>query len=73
MIVFCYPNIGTILRYKVLSLPILIIFSIISLNNILSKNSVTVTKLARGLPVGGDIDYLDEATLLQAIEGRTSI
>ena len=45
----------------------------IYLNNILSKNSVTVTKLARGLPVGGDIDYLDEATLLQAIEGRTSI
>ena len=45
----------------------------IYLNNILSKNSVIVTKLARGLPVGGDIDYLDEATLLQAIEGRTSI
>ena len=43
------------------------------MSNILSKNSVTVTKLARGLPVGGDIDYLDEATLLQAIEGRTSI
>ena len=45
----------------------------IYLNNILSKNSVTVTKLARGLPLGGYIDYLDEATLLQAIEGRTSI
>ena len=43
MIVFCYPNIGTILRYKVLSLPILIIFSIISLNNILSKyNKINV-------------------------------
>ena len=37
MIVFCYPNIGTIIRYKVLSIPFLIIFSLSSFNNILAQ------------------------------------
>jgi len=45
----------------------------IYLNNLLTKKMVKVTKLARGLPAGGDLDYLDEATLMQAIEGRTTI
>lgn len=31
---------------------------------------IKVTRLARGLPTGGDIEYADEATLTGAIEGR---
>ena len=29
-----------------------------------------VTRLARGLPVGGDLEYADEVTLARALEGR---
>lgn len=32
--------------------------------------SVSVTRLARGLPVGGDLEYADEITLSRALEGR---
>jgi recombination protein RecR len=32
-----------------------------------------VTRLARGLPVGGSIEYLDEATLGRAFEGRREL
>lgn len=31
---------------------------------------VTVTRIARGLPVGGDLEYADETTLSRALEGR---
>ena len=31
---------------------------------------VRVTRLASGLPVGGDLEYADEVTLGQALEGR---
>ncbi len=31
---------------------------------------VRVTRLARGLPVGGDLEYADEVTLIRALEGR---
>lgn len=31
---------------------------------------VNVTRLARGLPVGGDLEYTDEVTLARALEGR---
>jgi recombination protein RecR len=30
-----------------------------------------VTRIARGLPVGGDIEYADEVTLRRAMEGRS--
>ena len=36
----------------------------------LSPLGVKVTRLARGLPVGGDLEYADEVTLGRAIEGR---
>ena len=39
----------------------------------LEKLGVKVTRLARGLPVGGDLEYMDELTLARAIEGRTVI
>ena len=44
-----------------------------SLAKILSDENVKVTRLARGIPVGGDLEYIDEATLIRAMEGRTSI
>ena len=34
---------------------------------------VTVTRLAYGLPIGGDLDYADEITLAKAFEGRTTL
>ena len=37
----------------------------------LSDSNVKVTRLARGIPVGGDLEYTDEATLIRAMEGRT--
>jgi recombination protein RecR len=36
----------------------------------LAPLSVHVTRLARGLPVGGDLEYADEVTLARALEGR---
>jgi recombination protein RecR len=35
--------------------------------------AVRVTRLARGLPVGGDLEYADETTLFRAIEGRSEM
>lgn len=34
---------------------------------------VKVTRIARGLPMGGDLEYADEATLTRALEGRREI
>jgi recombination protein RecR len=34
---------------------------------------IKVTRLARGLPIGGDLEYIDEVTLSKAIEGRQEI
>jgi recombination protein RecR len=36
----------------------------------LAPLGVQVTRLARGLPVGGDLEYADEVTLARALEGR---
>ena len=40
------------------------------INRLISPLGVTVTRPARGLPVGGDLEYADEDTLSHAIEGR---
>jgi recombination protein RecR len=34
---------------------------------------VRVTRIALGLPVGGDLDYADQLTILRALEGRTAM
>jgi recombination protein RecR len=34
---------------------------------------IRVTRLARGLPIGGDLEYADEVTLAQALEGRREV
>jgi recombination protein RecR len=39
----------------------------------LALSEVTVTRLARGLPVGGDLEYTDEVTLARALEGRRAM
>ena len=36
----------------------------------LEDTDVLVSRIAHGLPFGGDISYADEMTLLKAIEGR---
>jgi recombination protein RecR len=33
----------------------------------------SVTRIARGLPVGGDLEYADEVTLIRALQGRRSV
>ena len=43
------------------------------LAKMLEKLGAKVTRLARGLPVGGDLEYMDDLTLARAIEGRTEI
>jgi recombination protein RecR len=40
---------------------------------LLKEFGVKVTKIAFGLPVGGDLDYADQATLIQALEGRREV
>ena len=34
---------------------------------------VKVTRIARGIPIGGDLEYTDEVTLAKALEGRNEI
>ncbi|MFN8523707.1 MAG: recombination mediator RecR [Chloroflexota bacterium] len=43
------------------------------LARIIKPLGVKVSRLARGLPVGGDLEYADEVTLARAIEGRRPI
>jgi len=40
------------------------------LTRLLKPLGVKVTRLARGLPVGGDLEYADDVTLARALEGR---
>jgi recombination protein RecR len=42
----------------------------IYLGNLLKPLGVRVTRIARGVPVGGDLEFADEATLVRALEGR---
>ena len=39
----------------------------------LEGSGVAVTRLARGLPIGGDLEYADEVTLSRALAGRSAI
>ena len=39
----------------------------------LARPDVRVTRLARGLPVGGDLEYADQGTLLRALSGRQEL
>jgi recombination protein RecR len=39
----------------------------------LADQKLHMTRLARGLPVGGDLEYTDEITLGRALEGRQEV
>lgn len=39
----------------------------------LAPKGIKITRLAHGLPVGGDIDYVDSVTLSRALQGRTEV
>ena len=41
--------------------------------NRLLKDSVRVTRIAHGVPVGGDLEYVDDITLARALEGRREL
>ena len=41
------------------------------ITELLHEAGVKVTRLAHGVPVGGELDYLDEGTLAAAIKQRT--
>ena len=43
------------------------------ISRILKPLEVKVTRIASGLPVGGDLEYADEVTLSKALEGRKEI
>lgn len=43
------------------------------LAKLLSPTEVSVTRIASGLPVGGDLEYADELTLGRALDGRTDL
>jgi recombination protein RecR len=40
------------------------------LNHLISPLNIKVTRLARGLPFGTELEYADDITLTRAIEGR---
>lgn len=40
---------------------------------LIESSGIRVTRLARGLPVGGDLEYADEVTLARAMEGRRKL
>ena len=45
----------------------------IYLTRLLKPLGVRITRLARGIPMGGDLEFADEATLTRALEGRVAV
>ncbi|MEC8984904.1 MAG: recombination mediator RecR [Candidatus Neomarinimicrobiota bacterium] len=43
------------------------------ISKLLSEKNIKISRLARGLPVGSELEYTDDATLMRAMEGRTNI
>ena len=43
------------------------------ISRLLKPSGIKVTRIAHGLPVGGDLEYADEVTLSKAIEGRREV
>ena len=41
------------------------------ISKLIKPTGIRVTRIASGVPVGGDLEYIDEITLLSALEGRT--
>ncbi len=43
------------------------------ISRLIKPMGVTVTRIAHGVPVGGELEYTDEVTLLRAFQGRTKL
>ena len=43
------------------------------ISKLIKPTGIKVTRIASGVPVGGDLEYIDEVTLLRALEGRTEV
>ena len=43
------------------------------ISKLVKPMGIKVTRIARGIPVGGDLEYTDEITLMKALEGRSEI
>jgi recombination protein RecR len=43
------------------------------LGNLITPLGVTVTRLAKGIPIGADLEYTDEITIIKAFEGRSKL
>jgi recombination protein RecR len=43
------------------------------ISKLIKPSGIKVTRIASGVPVGGDLEYIDEITLLRALEGRTEL
>jgi len=43
------------------------------ISKLLKPMGIKTTRIARGIPVGGDLEYTDEITLTKALEGRSEI
>lgn len=43
------------------------------ISKLIKPTGITVTRIASGVPVGGDLEYIDEVTLLRALEGRVAL
>ena len=43
------------------------------ISRLIKPTGIKVTRIASGVPVGGDLEYIDEVTLLRALEGRTEL
>ena len=43
------------------------------ISKLIKPTGIKVTRIASGVPVGGDLEYIDEMTLLRALEGRTEL
>ncbi|MCI5952020.1 MAG: recombination mediator RecR [Anaerostipes sp.] len=43
------------------------------ISKLVKPTGIKISKIASGVPVGGDLEYIDEVTLLRALEGRVEI
>ena len=43
------------------------------IGKLIKPTGIKVTRIASGVPVGGDLEYIDEVTLLRALEGRVEL
>ena len=43
------------------------------ISKMIKQAGIKVTRIASGVPVGGDLEYIDEVTLLRALDGRVEL